>query len=347
MRFVQGDAAQSIELAEQYQQDNHLYTASARLWYGAFTANPRLAEDLKAGHRYKAARAAALAGCGQGEDSRDLEDKERARWRRQALDWLWADLALHGRQLKRWWPGQAKQARRVLLSWQQDPDLGGLRDREALAQLPEEERLACHLLWIQVWALLGPAGEHPSRVIAHFTRAIRLDPQDAPAHYLRGRAYHAQGDCDKAVADFTEALRLDPEFALAHGDRGDAYLTKGDNARASADYTEVIRLHPTFALAYAARGDVHLIQGDNGRASADYTEALRLDPTYASAYNERGRAYLATGENDKAAADFTEVIRLDPKGAHAYSNRSLAYQHMQDHVQAAADFNEALRLVVR
>jgi tetratricopeptide (TPR) repeat protein len=346
MRFVTGGAAEAIGLAEQYQQQ-HLYTASARLWYAAFAADPRLAEDLEAGHRDQAARAAALAGCGQGKDARDLGDKERARWRQQALDWLWDDLALRGRQLKSWWPGRARRARRALLRWQQDPDLGGVRDREAVARLPEDERLACRLLWIQVRSLLAPAGEHPSRAIAHYTRALRLDPEDALAHYLRGRAYQAQGQSDQAVADYTEAIRLDPEFALAHGARGEAYLAKGDHSRAIVDYTEAIRLDPTFALAYAARGDAYLAKGDHGRAIVDYTEAIRLDPTFASAYNERGRAHLARGEDDQAAADFTEVIRLDPGGAYAYTNRGLAYQHKGDHAQAASDFDEALHLVVR
>ena len=51
-----------------------------------------LAEDVP-GPRYEAATAAALAGSSQGEDAGPLDDKERARWRRQALSWLRQDLA--------------------------------------------------------------------------------------------------------------------------------------------------------------------------------------------------------------------------------------------------------------
>jgi hypothetical protein len=53
---------------------------------------PGLAEDLNAQHRYNAARAAALAGCGAGEDAAHLTDSDRAGLRKQALDWLRADL---------------------------------------------------------------------------------------------------------------------------------------------------------------------------------------------------------------------------------------------------------------
>jgi len=41
---------------------------------------------------------AALAAAGQGEDAAKLDDKERTRLRKQALDWLRADLALRRKQ---------------------------------------------------------------------------------------------------------------------------------------------------------------------------------------------------------------------------------------------------------
>src|SRR5207247_744373 len=72
------------------------HVASARLRLEAFTACPKLAGDWKAGHRHEAAAAAALAGAGQGADAGKLGDKERARWRKQALEWLRADLTVYG-----------------------------------------------------------------------------------------------------------------------------------------------------------------------------------------------------------------------------------------------------------
>jgi hypothetical protein len=42
---------------------------------------------------YRAARCAALAGCGRGADGANLSEAERAPWRKQARDWLRADLA--------------------------------------------------------------------------------------------------------------------------------------------------------------------------------------------------------------------------------------------------------------
>jgi serine/threonine-protein kinase len=54
------------------------------LYAEAFDAAPSLADDLGADHRYNAARAAALAGCGHGADATGLGEEERARLRDQA-----------------------------------------------------------------------------------------------------------------------------------------------------------------------------------------------------------------------------------------------------------------------
>jgi serine/threonine-protein kinase len=76
------------------------YAAAARLWDDAFAADPRLAEDLKAADRYNAACAAARAGAGQGEQPPSLAERERARWRKQAVAWLRSDLARRAEQAR-------------------------------------------------------------------------------------------------------------------------------------------------------------------------------------------------------------------------------------------------------
>ena len=83
-----------------------------------------------------------------------MEAKERARLRRQALDWLQDDLAAWTKvAAKRSVPSKAA-VRRTLAHWQNDSDLAGVRDKAALAKLPKEEQQAWHKLWADVEALL-------------------------------------------------------------------------------------------------------------------------------------------------------------------------------------------------
>ena len=102
------------------------------------------------------------AAAGQGEDAATLDETEKARLRKQAHDWLRADLARWTQLNESGQPAdRAKVQERLKLS-QQDGDLAGIRDAAALAKLPAEERSACEKLWRDVVLFLKKAGEKPS-----------------------------------------------------------------------------------------------------------------------------------------------------------------------------------------
>jgi eukaryotic-like serine/threonine-protein kinase len=129
--------------------------AAARLYADAFAADHALANDLSAGHRTKAACAAAVAGCGGGTDGATLGEPERARWRQQAVEWLRLDLAAWAKRIEAAKPIDRAELQKGIAGWPQDPDLAGLRDAVALAKLPPLEREKCRTLWHDVEALLG------------------------------------------------------------------------------------------------------------------------------------------------------------------------------------------------
>jgi tetratricopeptide (TPR) repeat protein len=151
-RILQGqvrpaDAAERIALAKLCQEHKKHYASAARFYAEAFAAEPKLADDLRSGHRYNAACAAALAGCGQGVDVAKIAEKERARLRRQALDLLRAELTAWGQLLAKE-PDKTRAAvQKALRHWQRDADFAGVRGG-ALARLPETEREP----WQQLWA---------------------------------------------------------------------------------------------------------------------------------------------------------------------------------------------------
>jgi serine/threonine-protein kinase len=128
--------------------------AAARLYTDAFATEPKLAEDVLAAIRYRAARAAALAGCGQGQDADQLNDEKRALLRRRALDWLRQDLTWCGQQIDDVNAQISARIRQGLQIWWGDPDLAGVRDNDALASLPDEERQQWERFWSDVEALL-------------------------------------------------------------------------------------------------------------------------------------------------------------------------------------------------
>jgi tetratricopeptide (TPR) repeat protein len=155
-------AAERLELAPLCQLPcKRLHAAAARLAADAFTADPKLANDQQ--HRYNAACSAALAAAGQAEDAKLLPDRLVLALRRQALGWLRDDLASYANLLK----GDPKVkpiVRGRLAHWLQAADFASVRDKEALARLPEDERAAWHRLWADVEELLCKAQDRGQKV---------------------------------------------------------------------------------------------------------------------------------------------------------------------------------------
>jgi Flp pilus assembly protein TadD len=133
------------------------HAAAARLWAEAFGADPARANDLKADHRYNAARDASLAGSGPSADDPPPDDDAKARLRTQARDWLRATLGLRSKQLDTDTAEARSAVRNALRHWQADRDLAGVRDPDALSRLPEAEREEWESLWADVASLLKRA----------------------------------------------------------------------------------------------------------------------------------------------------------------------------------------------
>jgi serine/threonine-protein kinase len=152
-------------------QAQGLFGRCAQLYTDAFAADPSFAgastaecarraatekerndriSALKTEPRYLAARCAALAGCGLGEDGPTLNDAERTRWRRQAREWLRADLVAWANALQTDSQASRDLAKEMLTLWLIEPDVARLREPGALMNLSTEERKEWALLWSEV-----------------------------------------------------------------------------------------------------------------------------------------------------------------------------------------------------
>jgi serine/threonine-protein kinase len=151
-----------IELARFCYLNKRHYRTAARLFAEALAERPALADNLRAGHVYGAACAAAQAGCGRGGDAPQNE-ADRARLRAEAHTWLRADLA----RWKKWLakgPREGALVRKAMRFWQRDADVACVRDKAALEKVPPDERRQWEKFWADVASLSeeaatnGPTG---------------------------------------------------------------------------------------------------------------------------------------------------------------------------------------------
>jgi tetratricopeptide (TPR) repeat protein len=146
------DVTEQLKLAvcAQYKK---LYTVAVKLYQAAFASQPPLAEK----YRYDAARAAVQAGTGQDKNAVNLDEKDKAALRQQALEWLKADSMAQGKRLQDN-PTSAAQVQMALKQWQSNVYLAGVRQAKEMAKLPHTERQAWKALWAEVQALHDQAG---------------------------------------------------------------------------------------------------------------------------------------------------------------------------------------------
>jgi hypothetical protein len=114
--------------------------------------------------------------------STHVGDADRVGLHRQALDWLRANLELRTELLK-----HNNAADWPLTTWQTDPALGGVCDRDALAKLPDAEREQWQQLWTDVAAILAADSLEQGR--AHAARREWDKVADSYSRFLeRGRS---------------------------------------------------------------------------------------------------------------------------------------------------------------
>jgi WD40 repeat protein/tRNA A-37 threonylcarbamoyl transferase component Bud32 len=158
------DATGLMALARFATHQERRFVATASLFKESFQAHPKWADarvppqpnGLPFTNRRFAASAAAMAAAGEG-DSVRLTDEQRAGWRRQALDWLRAELEVWKQSLDEATPQEAGVIAKLLADVQADGWLASVRDAARLARLPETERDAFRKVWDDVAALLKKA----------------------------------------------------------------------------------------------------------------------------------------------------------------------------------------------
>jgi tetratricopeptide (TPR) repeat protein len=122
-------------------------------------------------------------------------------------------------------------------------------------------------------------------VIADCSASLELEPDDAGAWFLRGKALHKTGEHARSVADFRETTARKPDHLDAYLWRGNACLRLRDYDGALASYEEGLRRKPDSAFFLLNRSLAHKGKQNYAQALADLHAALAIDPQYPNGNN--------------------------------------------------------------
>ncbi|MEM6690832.1 MAG: tetratricopeptide repeat protein [Planctomycetota bacterium] len=213
---------------------------------------------------------------------------------------------------------------------------------ETLSESPDEVEPLVRRA--SAWCQLGSY----ENAIADCDLALRAEPGDAKAHYVRGVALGETKAHEDAILDFDEAVAYGLEGeGLDHClyRRGRCHSALGDYEKAIADFNQAIKGGQCRAAIHLARGLAFARNEDPLNAIADLSDAILLgldEQNLQICYFSRGRCYYETRAYDEAIDDFDQVLNRDGKDADAYYMRGLALAQSGEHRDAIEDFAAAI-----
>jgi tetratricopeptide (TPR) repeat protein len=176
----------------------------------------------------------------------------------------------------------------------------------------------------------------PEKAIAEFDSAIRLKPDYAEAHFVRGWTLHQMGTVDDAVGEYREALSLKPDLAYVHVFLGLAIDGKGGNLDgAIVEYRKAEELIPDDPQIHYDVGYSLFRRGDLDGAVAEFRKALELRPMFPEAtlrletamyQRDIGWAQLQTHDLNGAITQYQQAVSVKPYDAQAHFKLGLAFR---------------------
>lgn len=222
---------------------------------------------------------------------------------------------------------------------QRTGNLAGAEQKCAEVLRLEPENAMAHYFF---GGLLTQLGKHVDAV-ASFDRAIALNPSHAEAYNNRGIALCNLGRFEDGIASFDKALAHKPEAADVLGNRGMAlfYLKRPEDALASLD--AALKAQPTYLQALLTRGSILHGLGRREEALASYDKAIALRPTPEMHYN-RAMVLADLARFTEALAGLDQALALQPGFADAWNSRGTVLQELERFDDAVASFSRALQL---
>lgn len=183
--------------------------------------------------------------------------------------------------------------------------------------------------------------------IAHFERAVQLNPRFAMAHARIGYTYGV-------VWGLPERAKPHLEKAFSQPDR----LTPRDrlnitawHALVSYDYPQAIKLYRQIVSAYPSDVEAYLrlgrlLEGEEqfDEAIGVLTQGLTVDAEMPELYNQLASVHNALRKFDRALHYARRYVEVSRGAENAYDTLGLTYSAMSDYPNARAQFERALAI---
>jgi tetratricopeptide (TPR) repeat protein len=118
-----------------------------------------------------------------------------------------------------------------------------------------------------------------------FSKALKLEPNDAEILNSRALAYQGLKKFELAIVDFNKAIELNPDESNFYDSRGYAFLERKLYSFAIQDFEKALELDPQNTQSLIGRGIIEMENGDISIGKQYFDKAQRIDPRTAEEIN--------------------------------------------------------------
>jgi len=179
--------------------------------------------------------------------------------------------------------------------------------------------------------------------VALFTQAVAVNPENADAQNLLGRALSGRGRSAEAIEHFTDAVHLHPKNASLQYDLGRELIATGEFAKAESHLAVAAEQMPNDPVLGNAYGVALMNNGKPEEAARTFSRTIELQPGYSKPYFNLGKMQFAAGQNQPAIKNFTSALQLESDWPEALEALARTYATVGDWTNAVQSATFALQ----
>lgn len=144
-----------------------------------------------------------------------------------------------------------------------------------------------------------------------FEEVLKIDPNNALAHYDLGKALIVQGDEDGGITECEKSLELGFDDINVYRTLSVEYFNKRELKKALKMYENIKRLEPKDDMAYYACGIIYIGLRNGWKAREEFKKAVEINPNNTEAHYELGWLYVGY-DREYAEKELRRVLELNP-----------------------------------
>lgn len=146
--------------------------------------------------------------------------------------------------------------------------------------------------------------------VAHFEKALALEPTYSEAAFYLGLAWSALYDFDKAGTYYKKAIEIDPDYLQARSNYGGMLLDTGSVDEAIRQFNVVLQREPKNAIALNLIAQAYRLKELYPQSIEAARASIAAQPKSADPHMWLAESLRLTGKFDEALKEYQEYLRL-------------------------------------